>query len=526
MKRLSLDPNDIPFDSDGIDGFYYPVARNEVTRFRDECLRNVIPTVRKARDRDDNAVNFEVLLGLFVHRTLSCFRSHLLVKRVREAGGYIDPGAENHLINALWEGRTPSEYPQLQSIQQVALSTSREWVPSVARRAKWSLRWNGLNVDGLLPIDPAEDIVAIYPDPLIEKHAQTIPDTVKYRPVDRWVDSVKPDEDFSVSETTISEVIGAVASAFSQVGVVLPESLESYLEGYVRQGSATIGAHMNRIRREEEIPERLWMGSGQVWAQLVARLVREKGGTVVVHDHGRGAGVFAPMPNALTSYGVCDRFITHTESIARVYREETPPYVLVDGELPTVEAVPHEGPSKLLYSGPLPEAPDTVNTVMYVSTLYPGESTHLNPALSEPVAVDWQARLLSRLSDWGYSVLHKPHPEGTYQSPDFASVLDVETLDGPFEEVIQEADVLLFDFPFSTTFAVGLMSQLPVVFVDFGYLDLPEWVIDPLRTRCRVVPGEFDPSNRATVDWDGLEEALREANGDHDREFVRRFLTY
>ena len=149
------------------------------------------------------------------------------------------------------------------------------------------------------------------------------------------------------------------------------------------------------------------------------------------------------------------------------------------------------------------------------------------PFFPDLPALDWEARLLSKLSAWGYQVLNKPHPESISSPPvAFANQFGVRTLTERFERVMHAADASIFTDATSTTFRVALASNKPVVWIDFG---LPKWVPEAramLERRCRVVRGWFDEANRAQVDWDELREAIEESRDLMDMAFVDNYFEY
>jgi hypothetical protein len=108
--------------------------------------------------------------------------------------------------------------------------------------------------------------------------------------------------------------------------------------------------------------------------------------------------------------------------------------------------------------------------------------------------------------------------------PHFACIQGVSVADGRFEDVLAQADVLLFDWLLSTTFGHTLKSDKPIVFVDFGLADLQPKAKAMLAQRCAVVDGGFDEQNRAVVDWAELHAAIDRAPTLQDDSFVREYL--
>lgn len=163
--------------------------------------------------------------------------------------------------------------------------------------------------------------------------------------------------------------------------------------------------------------------------------------------------------------------------------------------------------------------------LMYVATLYTGEDVHALPLMPDIVAVDWQVRLFSFLSDKGYKLSFKPHPESYTLPPEyFHKKQNVKILSGLFSDVWQEADFLLFDYPQTTAFREALHTDRPIVVFDFPRLKISNIARPLLEKRCSLVKAWFDKDGRAQVDWDDLDKAINNAKNLSDNSFVQAFF--
>jgi hypothetical protein len=86
-----------------------------------------------------------------------------------------------------------------------------------------------------------------------------------------------------------------------------------------------------------------------------------------------------------------------------------------------------------------------------------------------------------------------------------------QRLEESFEKVWKTADLLLFDYPSSTTFGVALRTTKPIVLIDFGQFDWLPAAAQGLRQRCAVVDGRIDGRNRLMVSWEALQGAIARA---------------
>ena len=97
------------------------------------------------------------------------------------------------------------------------------------------------------------------------------------------------------------------------------------------------------------------------------------------------------------------------------------------------------------------------------------------PMMPDIALIDWQLRLLSHLSKLGYEILVKPHPESQIDVPEFfKDSIGVKVLTEKFEKAYKKADILLIDYPGSTTFGFALKTKKPV---DIARLNLPKQLI-------------------------------------------------
>jgi hypothetical protein len=200
----------------------------------------------------------------------------------------------------------------------------------------------------------------------------------------------------------------------------------------------------------------------------------------------------------------CDRFIVDSPAKAAAAEQQADARLLFEEKCAIVLLCREKAPISTTQIAPKPQ-----RRVMYVSSSYPGEMTHLNPVLPTVMSVDWQARLFAEISAWGDTLIHKPHPEGAIRPP--AALYEIPGCSqnsAPFEAVRGEADVLLFDSLSSTAFDFALRSDMPIVVAHF---DRRRWLPEAalaLKARCAVVEGAIDGQNRLQIDWQELRRAF------------------
>mgnify|MGYP006195892725 CR=1 FL=1 len=149
--------------------------------------------------------------------------------------------------------------------------------------------------------------------------------------------------------------------------------------------------------------------------------------------------------------------------------------------------------------------------IFLLSTLYDRDRGRIFAFYPDLVYVDWQARLISKLREWGYEVYFKPHPESQTPPPAKFAELGAKIIQSRFEDVMDEADLFLFDYTHTSTFMPALQSNTPLMLIDFVGLT---WYKDAYRLaqqRCAIIEGGFDEHNRVKVNWNMVKEGFGQA---------------
>ncbi len=120
--------------------------------------------------------------------------------------------------------------------------------------------------------------------------------------------------------------------------------------------------------------------------------------------------------------------------------------------------------------------------------------------------------------------VYESHPEGELYGRRHPLADVAPTSTRLFEEVIDDADIFLFDWPHSTIFWAALCTDRPVVYVDFGLTGFVPRVRELIERRCRVVPAVYDDNNLPQVDTAALEGAILCGPAHADGSPFRRLL--
>ncbi|MGB0571209.1 MAG: hypothetical protein ACPGQM_03935 [Alphaproteobacteria bacterium] len=282
-----------------------------------------------------------------------------------------------------------------------------------------------------------------------------------------------------------------------------------------------------RLRATPKLPARLFSGTGaKRMSRALGLEIMRRGGEAVRHDHG-GSYVLLDSPDsvALNEMSVSTRFVVATPGAAeseglRVARQRA----ALLGSC-TIEGGPGDPGLDVGVTG-LARKPASggQRRVMYVSTLFYGLHQVSPPVLPAPLYADWQTRLIGLLRGMPIDFSCKPHPGGLRPPPELAPARDVRSVAARFEEAVAEVDVLIYDFPATTTLAVGLCTDRSIVLVDHGTMRFGESHRDAIAARCRIVPATYDDRNCPIVDRDELETAICDGPTVADPGYFRRLF--
>lgn len=507
---------------------------------RDTTLRLLTVAARgSGSPHDEDAELLSIVMAHFLVDSMTLYQAYALCRRFDALGHCPISTAQTPVTQGIAQGIAPLRSPFLEVLLAgPARSTRWSWVPLVLRQRWRSLKRDGLSTRTLRAIDPARDIVAIRRTPLIAAHARAVPDRVQYSNISDWFNS----SDFrfngdasrlAAASPVIDAAIDAVRAAFVAGNEELPQYLADYLRDWLANMTGVVRFYMDALlQRSDRLPKRLWVDSSSlIWTKILRHATRRAGGTVTGHDHAMGIGHLVTADKMLSDFVCCDVFVTFTEHQALGLRNGLRADLLVPLEPPEIIPVPATrtfAPQPRAFDAENVDdhpSPSQIRTVMYPSSFYVLERLRYGVALPDVVALDWEARLFSHLNDWGYKILHKPHPASRTLPPTgFTEAFGGTMLTQRFEDVMHLADIFIFVHPQSSPFITIMASGKPAVFVDLGLVQWEPAAYAMLARRCSVVKGWVDDENRVRVDWDDLRIALEECRRLNDPIFFDSYL--
>lgn len=302
----------------------------------------------------------------------------------------------------------------------------------------------------------------------------------------------------------------------------LDELVRVYAGPVLARAAADL-AGFGALRR---LPTTVWSGTGGYYpSRAVGLAALRRGGQAVRFGHGGGAGMFSDVePILYGEMAVSSAYVVGTPAVAANLRGQGVEAAVAPIRPCRLEASTEPNPAfahlPRLERGPGGARPK----VIYPSTCFTGFRRTIPPQLHDAVYLDWQLRFARQLMGLPIDLLCKPHPEGELWRRRHPLAEVAPTSTARFEQVMDQADVFVFDYPMSTTFWEALTTHRPVVLVDFGVAEPSPAVADALARRCRIVKARYGADNLPRVDEEELRDAILGAPAAVDPGEFRRML--
>ena len=216
------------------------------------------------------------------------------------------------------------------------------------------------------------------------------------------------------------------------------------------------------------LPEKLLAGTGGYWPTRTISIAQlRRGGEVDRFEHGILAGlidVLEPIVNAELS--VSTRFWVPSVHLSSALHETGA--AAMAAPIRQVEVRAWDAGLRILPS--FKERRRSASgrpRVLYGPSILRGDRQLVPALLPDPVHWDHQLRLVEILKDLPLDLILRPHPEGLFRGQRHPLSQVHPTEDRSYETLIDHADVLLFDYGQSTTMFEALITDRPIVFLNF-----------------------------------------------------------
>lgn len=541
MTKYNFGIEDMAYDKNGLTDYYWPIDREEVLNVRDKLLNSIIPIIRQTdplSQSDSAKGSIRVVFKWFIINILELYQVNRIIKAFEQKNYELNIPSRFSLLNSIYNNISPST-----PFSKLWAGPGRK-INSLTglKRLVRSYQINGFKPCLLDTYSGMCDLVALERNELLARQAKSIRACVGYTFPEDWFREIDlPLNKFMADSTTylpennikqIGELVDLIRAIFIECSAVFNEVTREYLYTWMQQANYFVTCHINRLlSKRQNIPHALWTGStgGTIWTRLLCHTVHTNGGRVIGHDHGNGDAHYDQLPKHFVEFDDCDVFVTYNQISEMVIRREMKKEYLLGKSFPEIQStkIMPKKQSKHVTMDEL-KGKEKKLKIMYVSTAFHGYQGRLRTLLADPVYFDWQIRLLSKLQEWGHSVIYKPHPEGRSKAPvgfaeQFGHVTNLES----FEEVMHQADVFIIDFIASTTVADMFISRKPIIYIDFHSPEIYPEAYKILKEACCVIDAQIDSSNRVQIDFNRMKIVVDDIlNNNYSKEALKLSSKY
>lgn len=527
VRPFQLDMKDVAVSPDGLEDFVWPVAIGAHKPMRDAATRTLVQGLRDLTTRDSLARDaFFLLSHHLIVDLLALFHSSLIAFAFRAAGREPLPPLRGRMLAGVLANQAPNAPLILGHLRRG---------PPVPKRMRAPLRLardvtirDGVVRRRLSGPDYQREIIAVVLDELLAAHARQIEERVTFRRPHLWF-AARTVEEGRLADDDLAHcfdiAMASLESGLQARNVQMPGFAASYLRDWMRDAMQMTAAHLRALGScGTPVPKRLWTGSGgNIWSRILRHATRQSGGHVSAHDHGAGAGQFLDewFKNPI-EFDTCDTFVSFTPAQAEGLADHVRDEFKVRTDAPALVGLSSSAvaPARKRQNA----GPTRKPTVMVLSSFYFGDIATHQAFMPDVPFLDWEARLLGKLQEWGFPAIYKPHPLIVTRPPlDIAKRFGAVELDQPSEQVLHKADVLILPDPASTAFATAVTSDRPAVFIDFGLYRFRPEARRLLEQRCAIVNVPVDGANRPQPDWNALRTAVLHAHERDDSGYAQRY---
>ena len=312
------------------------------------------------------------------------------------------------------------------------------------------------------------------------------------------------------AEVLAEEVLAALAPDPCDVGEVLNARWWDLARVLVVETISRAMRDLAVLRHRRRLPQTIWTGGGTRWSVRALSLeIRRRGGRVVAFDHGHNHCICNHLGERTTLLNthVSDEMVVATDAL----RQRLMAPDVAARQLPDRSAryTAYGRADDLVRFTKLAKPPPAARRrILYAPGIYRGFRTNLPTPLPDVVYFHWQRRLAESLSRLPVEVLCRPHPEGIMKGRRHPLNDHFNCSPISFEDLLAEADMLLFDEPFSRVFCQALITSKPMIYIDFGVPCFREDITALIDRRCRVLKAWFDDGHRPFVHREELEDAI------------------
>ena len=524
-EKLSIQCHvpDMEVDEDGIKDYVWPISNQERRGFATHLAESFANVLKESDNGDGRETLPYCFMGTrFLVPIIALFQGDLLRERSITENLDIKVPQDWQYWPVLLKEKTPEEPAFLKIIQNgpEKVNYTQKLFKFSAVKRLWkilSFKKSGLQLGDLKIKSVTSDvlknsIVATQRSSLVIAHASEEKKEVVFCRSNRWFESISDEElekSIELNNRILEKkIFDAIKSGYEKYGIELKPHSIRFIQNLLSKGPAIMRIHYERLlEKTETLPKEIWTGTtGQYWDTMLRVAVMKNGGIAKAHDHGSGCAYVLYPLRGITEYWGCDEFVTFNRFNAEEITRDAKAYPRYDNKFPKFTSIKPTGVIKRIK-----DTDKKPETIFYMATLYDNDRGRPGPGNTNNFIVDWGVRLSAFLKESSYKPVVKIHPETKFMPPKFIEEnLGVKVTKEPFTNIMQDADVVIFDCIFTTAFTDCLATDIPIVLIDFFGFPWTEKGKELIQKRCEIVEADYI-DNRAQPNWNAIDQAIQQA---------------
>jgi hypothetical protein len=279
------------------------------------------------------------------------------------------------------------------------------------------------------------------------------------------------------------------------------------------------------VLQRRRLPSTILVGrTAEPLIRTIALAARRKETKIVGFQHGHNMGYTHESARSYIDVSISDEFVCPTPKAAESFSDLAKLQSFTRNARTNFVSVGDQSYQALWNRHAGKIGPEKIRSVMVVG--YPMDANRYiyGTGLFWNFKLDLELRIVRTLRQAGLKVLYRPHPAAQHVTPNLMAPEVDEVLLEPFEMVYQAADAILFTYPLTSTFGIGLCSEKPIIFINMEGEAWNKDLFRLLRKRCAIVSAKFDERNRVSFEPKDLLAAIDEAVETRDYEYVFTYL--
>ncbi|MDP6953163.1 MAG: hypothetical protein QGF53_10460, partial [Alphaproteobacteria bacterium] len=314
----------------------------------------------------------------------------------------------------------------------------------------------------------------------------------------------------------IEHLAREVATRMSDVAGLRPnyvDRLRGLLQREARFALGQAAKALVRLSAANGLPLHVWSGTaGNLGSRLIGLEAMRRGGSARRFAHGLNSGIWyrKQKPFRFVELAASSEFTVPTAALAD-YVSETG--VVASRPAAFGAKISHgRGDPHLRKFIPTvlgrKKGPRRRHRVLYAPTETAKFRQFISPQLPFAVYREWQHRLARMLEPMPVDIVCCQHPADRSSSAKHPFAGFAEMTRRKFDDEINDADIVLFDYFKSSTTAVALCTDRPIVYLDLEGLEFEPKGRSELSRRCRILSAQYDERGRPLIDTSELKDAL------------------